>query len=710
MKYKNIILISIFGIISLLLNIYILGINNFSFLNSSWLAAHDVSTDLISWKFFKNDIWRFPLGSNPNYGMDIGSGIAFSGSVPIMAIIFKLFAGFLPFEFHYFGLWIFICFTLQGYIAYLIIYNQTKNQIFSIIASLFFIFSPVVINRLSFHLSLCAHWLILLGFYLETKKNLINKNFYWCILISFSALVHFYFTIMLSVIYFVFLIKDIKNNFYKFKIYKKVLIFLSSLTITMFVIGYFDVPFTDALAYGYGNYALDLGSFVIPKTNVVNGNINWSLFFNNNLEIGAEGFAYLGLGGIFLLAFVIIILVSNFKNYSNNKNFFSYFFITLIFIIIALTNKLHIFNTLVFNYELPKIFYGILSTVRASGRLIWPIYYLIFIFSIILIHKKFSKKNSLLILITIFALQFIDIYPGIKRHFNSNAFVVEKKLNNYVFWNNLTKKNPTLRTTYLHNQSKFLFQLREVLLLKNVKKTDISIHGRYNRKKASISRSNLYEMFNRKEMPKNIIFAIDNFNHLRNLKFLFKDKDVGFFLKNKTWIMVNGHKSEMTQFDKINLKKYDPIILKTDNKIYLDFDNKNSINGLGWTHSLGISKKGMWTEGKTANLIFKLDENTENNLQIAIKLNSVITKDNIPISFSVSLNSNFVKKFILNNIGDLKDETIFIDFNKSIADNNIIHIKFKIDNPVTKLELLESPDARKLGILVESIKLTRINY
>ena len=61
--------------------------------------------------------------------------------------------------------------------------------------------------------------------------------------------------------------------------------------------------------------------------------------------------------------------------------FIATFAAILIFIIIALTNKLHIFNTLVFNYELPKIFYGILSTVRASVRLVWPIYYLIFIFS-----------------------------------------------------------------------------------------------------------------------------------------------------------------------------------------------------------------------------------------------------------------------------------------------------------------------------------------
>ena len=164
----------------------------------------------------------------------------------------------------------------------------------------------------------------------------------------------------------------------------------------------------------------------------------------------------------------------------------------------------------------------------------------------------------------------------------------------------------------------------------------------------------------------------------------------------------------MNENDKTNFKKYDPVVIKANNKIYFDFKNENSINGLGWTHSLGTPKNGLWTEGKTSNILFRLEEkNKANNLQIAIKLNSIITKNNEPIKFTININDNLYKKFILKSLSDLKEDTIYLDFNKNIADNNIIHIKFLIDNPITKLELLESPDARKLGILVESIKLTK---
>ena len=107
-----------------------------------------MTTELVTWKYYKNDIWRFPIGNNPNYGMDLGSGIVFSGSIPLLSIIFKLFGNFLPNNFHYFGLWIFICFFLQSYISFLIVYHHTKNLTFSIIASLFFLLSPILFNRI----------------------------------------------------------------------------------------------------------------------------------------------------------------------------------------------------------------------------------------------------------------------------------------------------------------------------------------------------------------------------------------------------------------------------------------------------------------------------------------------------------------------------------------------------------------------------------
>jgi len=705
MKYKNVNIIVFYAFLALFLTSYVLGINNLSFVNTDWLAARDVTTDLISWKFFKDDIWRFPLGSNPNYGLDVASGIAFSGSIPIMALIFKLFANVLPDNFHYFGLWIFICFFLQSYIAFTIIYNKSESLCFSIVGSLFFLLSPILINRIGLHLSLSAHWLILMGFYIETKKNLFNKSIYWTALISLSSLIHFYFTIMLLGMFFIFLLSKIKKNYDYKKSFGQIFLILCSLTFTMFVIGYFNVPFTDALAYGYGNYALDISSIFSQSSSTVAGKINWSLVIPNTKILGQESFAYLGLGGIFLLVFLIVIFISNYNIFIKNKKFVPYFLIILIFSIVALSNKIHLFGSQIFSFELPNIIYGPLSIVRASGRLFWPVYYLIFLGSIIFLYKKFSKINSLYILVIIFFIQFVDMYPGLKGYFNSNGFLSAKKIADYSFWKEITEKNSLLRTTYLNNETQFTLHLREVLLSKNIKSTDISTHGRYNRKQASINRSNLYKSFNQKQFPKNTIFAIDSLNHLRNLKYIFEKENIGFFFRNNIWVAILGYKNQMSENDKKKFEKINPITLKKNTKINFNFYNTNSIHGFGWTHSNLLNNKGMWTEGNLSILLFKINESVSENFTIKIKIKSLITKNNELINFDVNINNSLMQKFNLKNVNQLQENSIFIKMNKKAIKDDIVYIKFIINNPVTKLELLQSPDARQLGILVENLEL-----
>ena len=80
-----------FLILALSYSILILGFDSFLITNTKWIhhSESDISQTHIGWYFFKNDIWRFPLGSNPNYGDGFGSSIIFSDS--IASIFFPLF-------------------------------------------------------------------------------------------------------------------------------------------------------------------------------------------------------------------------------------------------------------------------------------------------------------------------------------------------------------------------------------------------------------------------------------------------------------------------------------------------------------------------------------------------------------------------------------------------------------------------------------------
>ena len=80
--------ISLF-IISTSFCIYLLGFDNLNFSNQSWLINGDLAQYQLGWKFYREDIWRFPLGLNPNYGISNGSSIIYSDSIPLCAIFLK---------------------------------------------------------------------------------------------------------------------------------------------------------------------------------------------------------------------------------------------------------------------------------------------------------------------------------------------------------------------------------------------------------------------------------------------------------------------------------------------------------------------------------------------------------------------------------------------------------------------------------------------
>ena len=393
MNHKNKIIL-FYTVVSLFFTIFFFGFNNLSFTNYTWLISKDQISDLASWYYFKNDIWRFPLGSNPNFGLDIGSGIVFSGSIPILAFIFKIFAEFLPQNFHYFGIWIFTCFFLQGYIAYLIIKYLTRDDVYSIVGSVFFMISPILITRMSLHLSLSAHWLILLGYYIQLNKDIINKKFYWTILISVASLVHFYFTIILLGMYFLFIFNKHLINLNLKRLFLEVSIPMTSLIAVMYISGFFHVPFTDALGFGYGTFKMNLASLINPMYHGGGFNVSWSnilpdLPYHSSGEY--EGFNYLGVGGLILFATILYFIIKK-PIYFINKNKISYLLIVILFSLYALSNKVAYTDKLLLDIKLHDIIFGIFSITRASGRFFWPIFYLIFILSIYLINKNFQKE------------------------------------------------------------------------------------------------------------------------------------------------------------------------------------------------------------------------------------------------------------------------------------------------------------------------------
>ena len=167
--------------------------------------------------------------------------------------------------------------------------------------------------------------------------------------------------------------------------------------------------------------------------------------------------------------------------------------------------------------------------------------------------------------------------------------------------------------------------------------------------------------------------------------------------------MVMNEKEQMNDNDKKIFNEVKPKLLAINEKKNLNFKDNDNYYGFGWSHNFG--KLGMWSEGPMSTLFFRTDKNY-GDLKLEIFCKPYITKKNNTLEFDIYVNNLFNKNTKLAN--NNQDEKFEILVNKELIKNNEIKIDFKFKNLVSPYEVLESPDSRKLGILVKNIKINPI--
>ena len=223
-----------------------------------------------------------------------------------------------------------------------------------------------------------------------------------------------------------------------------------------------------------------------------------------------------------------------------------------------------------------------------------------------------------------------------------------------------------------------------------------------NRRKAAESRYALYNNFKTKNLSPDTVYLIDQ-AHIILLKHLFQNENVGFFYRDNFWAMVMNEKDLMNDNDKLKFNDISFKLLEFNKKIDLNFAKKNNYYGFGWSHN--FHKYGIWSEGLISTLLFKTKKNYS-DLKLEIICKPYITKKNNIVEFDVFVNEIFNKNIKLSNKNN--DQKIEILIDKKLLKNNEIKVDFNFKNLVSPYEVFESPDSRKLGILVKSIKINPI--
>jgi len=374
----------------------------------------DNAQHYLGWVFYRNDPWMFPIGFSCSLGYPTGTCMCFTDSIPLIAIPLKLISFLLPATFQYFGWWTLLNFVLQGAFAALILYEVSRRRLAALIAPLFFCLADIFLFRVFRYTPLSGQWIVLFAIYLYflNKKDEQN-NHLWPLVHGMAVLIQGYFFVMTFVIFCGTLLERYLKDRKILPILKEFAISLGSTAILMWLVGFFTAS-VDMSDEGLGYFKANLNAFFNPLS-------GWSRFFSP-LPL-AEGtyplnVNYLGLGIILLFLLGLVswffwkkkslrqILVGN----------IGLFIIIPVLVIFALSNVVTFNDRILFSYTLPEPLLRLWGVFRGTERMLWPVFYLVFIFAISQT-VNISRRNWVggLILLAAFGVQLTEVMPQLQR-------------------------------------------------------------------------------------------------------------------------------------------------------------------------------------------------------------------------------------------------------------------------------------------------------
>ena len=365
----------------------------------------------------------------------------------MFAVPAKIIGQVVPGEFQYLGIWIALCFCLQGLFAEKLLARLTDSKWLQITAAMSFVVSPILIYRIGEmkHFQLGAHWLILAALHFYFDKNFRKKQ--WTLLLLISILINIYITAMVVVI---FIASNIRNVLYfpKAGIVRIASNFLAPLAALIFGFIFMGYASFGGNAKGSNFFRLSPIAFMnsgdvsgLTFSSAVNGipSKNVSDFFLEE----PESFQYLGTG-ILLGLIISVLLLNRFSKTWNLKSIAPLVVSVFGLFIFALSNRISI-SGYELTYWWPQLFHDVRQVFRASSRFGWPLYYLLVTtaFCFVLYRLSFTKK--VVFAVAVLFVSVVDGGNGIQRVRNelstSNAYVSTIKDEK---WTDLAENNDQL--------------------------------------------------------------------------------------------------------------------------------------------------------------------------------------------------------------------------------------------------------------------------
>lgn len=415
-----VILSAVLGVIVFLL---LYGTYTLDVTNDAWILHQFDGTDTMQhyagWAQYRISDWKYPLGYADKLAYGDGTYITYTDSIPYLAIFFKLFRNILPVRFQYFGWFTFVCFALQGIGACLLIKRKCRSYIKVLIGDVFFLTAPILIERNFKHTALSAHWIVLFAiyYYLEYRRKGKNTKLPWqmIVLAVLTIGIHPYFLPMVMIFVLLVVIQAFMNGYSVLKIAGYTILSIGMPYGAGVLIGALGTGMKNDRA-GYGYFGMNLNALFNP--NSASGYM-WSHVLPEREQIFStyEGFNYIGLGMLIMITVCCIVFViqviydRKYLKKSGNvlKQNLILILCMLFMTIFAVTNNITWDDQTLFSVPISKQLVETASIFRSSGRMFWPVYYLIMLSAIYFFLSISSEKYMIAILSLLLFVQVYDM-------------------------------------------------------------------------------------------------------------------------------------------------------------------------------------------------------------------------------------------------------------------------------------------------------------
>ncbi len=392
--------------------------------SSYWhTQVEDIAQYLSGYIAYLRAPWSLPLLAIPSLNWPSGTVVTFVDAIPVYSLALKLLSAVVPLPDNPFGIWVLICFALQGAAAWFAA-SQLRDDDWWVLGLTVFlcVLMPSLTARMG-HLSLQAHFILLfaLGLYIRTQRRQRSFAGAWTLLLVPAFYINFYLTAMAIAV-----LAACQIDLYRKTANRRD---LAVIAVPLAAIA-ISVPLMLGTAFGkavpdtgFGYYSMNLLS---P---VAQGSLISMPFFVDATGGQYEGYNYLGLGLTGLIALAFTGLARNQADWARPGRFM--LVVLAACTVYALSNEVYAGPVHLLHWRVPEFLMPAFETFRSSGRFFWPVSYALVLYSVARFdHLRPASRIGLAVAVVL--VQAADLQPtfaaikqSLKREANEPADIAQ---------------------------------------------------------------------------------------------------------------------------------------------------------------------------------------------------------------------------------------------------------------------------------------------